>query len=97
MKPVRLIVLLIGLFGLFAAALPVLAQTGDDYELEWWTVAGGGDTSEEGDYSLTGAIGQPGTETVTDGEFTLVGGFFATEAATGEEGGSVYLPIIIHP
>ena len=95
MKPVRLIVLLIPLFGLFGAVLPVLAQTGDEYELEWWVVAGGGDTSEEDDYSLTGSIGQPGTDTATDGEFTVVGGFFANDAA-GEDG-SVYLPIIIHP
>ena len=96
MKPVRLIVLLISLFGLFGAVFPVLAQTGDEYELEWWTVAGGGDTSEEGDYSLTGSIGQPGTDTATDGEFTVVGGFFASEGPVGE-GGSVYLPLIVHP
>jgi hypothetical protein len=96
MKPVYLILSLMILAGFLVAAFPALAQTGDEYELSWWTVAGGGGTSQEGDYALTGSIGQPNTDLLGSDEFTLVGGFFSGEAAVDPEEGSIYLPLILH-
>jgi hypothetical protein len=97
MRHVHLVVILGALVGLLVVALPALAQTGDDYELSWWTVAGGGGISESDDqeYMLTGTIGQPATEALSEGEFSLVGGFLANESAAAGAGGGVYLPIII--
>jgi len=58
--------------------LPVLAQSGGTYNLEWSTVDGGGGTfSNGGDWSLGGAIGQPDAGSLSGGTFTLSGGFWA--------------------
>jgi hypothetical protein len=51
----------------------------DDFALDWWTFDGGGDMWSAGDdFELSGTIGQPDAGPVmTDGEFELVGGFWA--------------------
>ena len=53
--------------------IPTHAQ---DYTIDWYKIAGGGGTSAEQNYSLTGAIGQPDAATLTGGSYTLEGGFF---------------------
>jgi len=62
--------------GLFAWNAP--AQS---YNIDWYKIAGGGGTSTGGVYNLTGTIGQPeaGT-TMSDGYYTLTGGFWALYA-----------------
>lgn len=65
------------LLGLFLTVIPALAQTGTDYELSWWTATGGGGNSQNGAYSLTSAIGQPATETLSGGEYDLVVGIMS--------------------
>jgi len=58
--------------------LPVLAQSGGPYNLEWSTIDGGGGTfSSGGDWSLGGTIGQPDAGSLSGGTFTLSGGFWA--------------------
>jgi len=58
--------------------LPVLAQSGGTYNLEWNTIDGGGGTfSSGGDWSLGGTIGQPDAGSLSGGTFTLSGGFWA--------------------
>ena len=54
----------------------------DDYTLDWWTADGGGAMwSTGGGFELGGTIGQPDTGVVmTGGDFSLVGGFWATPA-----------------
>ncbi len=50
----------------------------DDFSLNWFTTAGGGATfSTGGDFSLGATLGQPATELLTGGDFTLNGGFWA--------------------
>ena len=75
---------------LFAAAVlalgasPAMAQ----YEIDWYTIDGGGGRSTGGVYSLEGTIGQPDAEVVSlcsaDGglgcvnpTYELIGGFWA--------------------
>jgi len=58
------------------AAAALLA---DEFELDWWTVDGGGEMfCTRGDYELSGTIGQPDASTVvmTGGDFELTGGFW---------------------
>jgi hypothetical protein len=51
--------------------------TDDGYEINWWTVDGGGGVSEGGDYTLKGTIGQPDASTTTEGgNYSLRGGFW---------------------
>lgn len=54
------------------------AQT---YSLDWFKVAGGGATSSNNQYSLSGTIGQQDASSpMTGGAYSLVGGFWAISA-----------------
>jgi hypothetical protein len=56
----------------------VHAQT--NYGIDWFTIDGGGGTSTNGQYSVTGTIGQPDAGTMSGGNYTLQGGFWAIQA-----------------
>ncbi len=59
----------------FAGCLPALAQ---QYSISWYKIAGGGGTSTNGQYSLSGTIGQPDASgALTGGNYSLTGGFWA--------------------
>jgi hypothetical protein len=69
---------------LLLAALAVHAQT---YSIDWYKVAGGGGTSGNGHYSLSGTIGQPDAGgTMTGGGFAVTGGFWSIIAAVPTAG-----------
>ena len=52
--------------------------TGDEFDLSWHTVDGGGGTSSGGDFVLRGTIGQHDAGDLSGGDFTLRGGFWQT-------------------
>ena len=58
-----------------------------DYDLTWHTIDGGGGTSSNGDFVLSGTIGQPDAGTMKGGNYVLVGGFWS-----GQEHCFVNLP-----
>jgi hypothetical protein len=65
------------------------------YNNDWWTVDGGGGTSQGGDYAISGTIGQPDTSPLmSGGEYTVVGGFWGG-ALTPPSPNLVYLPLVI--
>ena len=67
-----------------SAAISAPAQ---NYSVDWFTIDGGGGTSSGGVYSLSGTIGQPDAgATMTGGQYTLVGGFWALPFAIQEPG-----------
>jgi hypothetical protein len=52
-----------------------------NYSIEWYKGAGGGGTSANGQYSLSGTIGQHDAEApVTGGNYSLSGGFWSLYA-----------------
>ena len=60
------------------------AALGQDFDLSWWTIDGGGAMfSTGGDFELGGTIGQADANQVvmTGGDFELQGGFWAVAAA----------------
>ncbi len=60
------------------------AALGQDFDLSWWTVDGGGETfSTGGDFSLGATSGQHDAGAMSGGEFELVGGFWAVGGAGG--------------
>jgi hypothetical protein len=65
-------------FLLFAFCLRVSGQT---YSIDWFKVSGGGGTSSNSQYTVSGTIGQhdAGT-TMTGGNYSLTGGFWALYA-----------------
>ena len=55
-----------------------LRASGQSYSIDWSKVAGGGGTSTNGQYSLSGTIGQPDASgPMTGGNYSLTGGFWS--------------------
>jgi hypothetical protein len=70
---------LITTLGLLASAAALLAQT---YSMPWSKIAGGGGTSANGQYSLSGTIGQHDAGgAMTNGQYSVTGGFWALPQA----------------
>jgi hypothetical protein len=68
-----------------------LAQTlcfGQQYSIDWHKIAGGGGTGAGGNFTVSGAIGQPDASApMNGGSFSLTGGFWVvaqTEPFLGE-------------
>ena len=62
------------LCGLLIASLG-FAQS---YSIDWYKVAGGGGTSTNGQYSVSGTIGQPDASgAMSGGQYSVTGGFWA--------------------
>ncbi|MBI4790130.1 MAG: hypothetical protein HY782_24105 [Chloroflexi bacterium] len=70
--------LLVAVSPAFATATPVVAEGGDEYQLTWFTVGGGGGGMSSGDgvYSMSATAGEPATEKISNGEYSLQGGFW---------------------
>lgn len=65
---------------LFACAF-CLSAAAQSYSINWYKIAGGGGTSTNGQYSLSGTIGQPdASAAMTGGNYSLTGGFWAMDA-----------------
>lgn len=64
---------------LIAALLTTSALATSGYEVNWWTVDGGGGISQSagGQFTLQGTIGQPDASSSQGGEYGLEGGFWA--------------------
>lgn len=79
---------------LLLAVSTALAQ-GDDYDLYWWTVDGGGGSVSDGSsgYTLMGTAGQPDAGELAGGSYTLNGGFW--QGGASAEGCKIYLPLML--
>jgi hypothetical protein len=65
----------------FAACLGLTAQaSAQSFNIDWFTIDGGGGTSVGDSYSLSGSIGQSDAGTMSGGGFSLEGGFWAVAA-----------------
>jgi hypothetical protein len=57
------------------------------YSIDWHTIDGGGGTSTNGQYSLSGTIGQPDAGgLITNGLYSVTGGFWAFPHAVQSPG-----------
>jgi len=57
------------------------------YAIDWSTIDGGGGTSTNGQYSVSGTIGQPDAgPTMTNGQYSVTGGFWSLPTAVQTEG-----------
>ena len=92
MKPKRFLSLLLLVLAVAVSGV-VSASALAGYNLDWWTVDGGGATfSAGGSYSLGGAIGQPDAGASTGGSYALSGGFWGGGAAQVY---NLFLPLIL--
>lgn len=80
------------------AAGIALAQSGNGYDLSWWTVDGGGvvmtDSAGSRIYTLIGTSGQPDAGGLVGASYFLDGGFWGHDASV-EAGHHVYLPLVL--
>src|ERR1051325_1350053 len=74
-----------GFILLFSLLLPILGSA-QQYSVDWFKIAGGGGASTNGQYSVSGTIGQPDAGTVSGGNFTIDGGFWGIIAAVQTPG-----------
>ncbi len=88
MKRVGLALIIIIAISIVSVAL---AYSGNNYDLSWNSIDGGGGTSSGGPYQLGGTIGQPDAGVMHGGSFTLVGGFWGGIIA----GYNTYLPLVL--
>ncbi len=68
-----------------------IAQSGGSYNLNWFTVAGGGGESAGSDYVLIGIVGQPAAGSVSGGTYTIRGGFFPSGTTHERTAAKVWL------
>lgn len=81
---------------LLLLTLPVLAQSGGDFDLPWSTVDGGGGTFSTGeDFSLGGTAGQADAGLMTGEDFSLAGGFWIGGVAASPPVFDIFLPLIV--
>jgi len=65
------------LFLMFAWLIPTLGFA-QSYTIDWYKIAGGGGTSTNGSYSVSGTIGQPDASgAMTGGPYSVTGGFWS--------------------
>jgi hypothetical protein len=72
-----------------AALLAPAVSRAQNYSIDWFKVAGGGGTSTGGVFTVSGTIGQPDAGAMTNGSFTIVGGFWSFVAAVQTEGAPI--------
>jgi hypothetical protein len=91
----RALGLLIPIMLLAVIASTALAQVGGGYDLSWSTIDGGGGSSNDGGYTLTGTIGQAdAAQAIGGGTYTLSGGFWIGGAGTSAQT-YVFLPLVL--
>ena len=85
----RILIILTAVLLLTASAL---ASSEASYQLNWYTVDGGGGDSSGGVYTLNGTIGQTDAGMISGGTYTLAGGFWAP---LGNINIYLYLPVVL--
>ena len=61
-------------------------RTSAQFSIDWFTIDGGGGTSTDGAYTVSGTIGQPDAGKMSGGNFSLDGGFWGLIAAVQTPG-----------
>jgi hypothetical protein len=69
------------LFLALSISICAASALGQSYSIDWHTIDGGGGASTGGVYSVSGTIGQPDAGTMSDGNYSLEGGFWAIVSA----------------
>ena len=66
---------------------------GGIFNMDWFTIDGGGGTSSSGSYTVVGSVGQPDAGALSGSGYTLSGGFWSGPATAGPVEYRIYLPM----
>lgn len=90
-----LLLSLLGMALLFTSAPALAQEIAAVFNIDWWTVDGGGGLSTGDSYTVVGTIGQPDAGMLTGGAYSLSGGFWgpSLDAPPVAWGGYIYLPL----
>src|ERR1035441_1442926 len=69
----------------FGVLLPTIVFA-QQYNVDWYTIDGGGGTSSNGQYVVSGTIGQPDAGTMNGGNYSVTGGFWSLLAVVQTPG-----------
>jgi hypothetical protein len=88
--------LLLSLILTATTSVAALAQSGGNFDLGWFAIGGGGGASAGGPYAFAATAGQPGTDRVTGGAYTLSSGYWSGVDDSGRTPprGTIFLPLI---
>lgn len=78
----------------FVVTLPILAQSGGEYELSRSSTDGSVSNSAGAEYALSGILGQGQPGLLSGGSYTLVGGF-GGDSYTHSLPNPLYLPMVL--
>lgn len=68
-------------------SLPAMMSRAQSYSVDWYKISGGGGASTNGQYAVSGTIGQPDAgNTMTGGNYSLTGGFWSLISAVQTAG-----------
>jgi hypothetical protein len=85
--------LMLGL--LFLATFRLILAAPEEFSLAWWTVDGGGASSQGGGYAVRGTIGQPDASgAMQGGVYAMRGGFWHKDIVLAG-GSKVFLPLVM--
>lgn len=82
----------VGLLLLLTLLLATVAVGAGGFNLDWWTIDGGGGRATGAAYTLDGTIGQPDAGVLAGGDYGLSGGFWSDGG--GLPAYDVYLPSV---
>ena len=90
------VMLLIGLNTVNAQRGHEPASPQSDYDLSWYTIAGGGGSSSGSGYSLDGTIGQLEMGAMRGGSYTLASGFWGSGIIVpAGRNYSLFIPLVV--
>ncbi|HET6446917.1 MAG TPA: hypothetical protein VFI27_20315 [candidate division Zixibacteria bacterium] len=87
------------LVALVIASILVAAFTvSQSYDIEWWSVDGGGGTSSGDGFELSGTIGQPDVgQEMNGGSFSVSGGYWNTSLTDAPQSSfKALLPLLMN-
>jgi hypothetical protein len=76
------------IFAFFVCALATAAHA-QSYSIDWYKIAGGGGTSSNGNYVVSGTIGQPDAGQMAGGNYSLTGGFWSLNSLVQTPGAPI--------
>ncbi len=79
---------------LFLLVSGAMALGNGRFSLPWWTVDGGGGTSQGSTFTVSGTMGQTDAGTASGNVFTLTGGFWGQTPMQPSLTLQLYLPVI---